>query len=316
MNNRSATSIIRTILVVATMAAAGLMVAPGVGQAATRAAKAPSGYYVSLGDSYSVGYQPTGGGVATAGYTAYIAKKQKLQLENFGCGGATTASLLNALGCTESGYGPEAATDAVNYDNVGETQVQAAVAFIAAHQGQVKLVTVSIGGNDVTACAADPNPLPCVLAAQSAITSNVTATVGDLSSALTSAGDTAQIVGLTYPDVLLGSEVYPTVGGSTTLATESIVAFDSLINPALKAAYTSVPGGSFVNVTSAKYKMAKEGDDTPLTKTTTLAPYGTIPRAVWEICTLTYFCSQGNIHANTVGYTFIGKLAVADIKSH
>jgi hypothetical protein len=77
-----------------------------------------------------------------------------------------------------------------------------------------------------------------------------------------------------------------------------------------------VAGGSFVNVTSAKYKMAKEGDDTPLTKTTTLAPYGTIPRAVWEICTLTYFCSLGNIHANTVGYTFIGKLAVADIKSH
>ena len=40
-----------------------------------------------------------------------------------------------------------------------------------------------------------------------------------------------------------------------------------------------------------------------------------IPTAVWEICTLTYFCSQGNIHANTKGYKFIGTLAVADYDS-
>ena len=153
------------------------------------------------------------------------------------------------------------------------------------------------------------------MAAQSAITANVTTVVGELNAALNSAGDTtAHIVGLTYPDVLLGSEVYPTVGGSTALAVESIAAFDDLINPALKAACTSVPHGRFVNVTSAKYGPAKEGDDTPLTKTTSLPPYGTIPRAVWEICTITYFCSQGTIHANTLGYTFIGKLIATNLK--
>ncbi len=54
--------------------------------------------YVSLGDSYSVGYQnPTLGN--TAGFTGYVAKREKLQLENFGCGGATTTSLFTQIGC-------------------------------------------------------------------------------------------------------------------------------------------------------------------------------------------------------------------------
>ncbi len=44
-----------------------------------------------------------------------------------------------------------------------------------------------------------------------------------------------------------------------------------------------------------------------------MKPYGKIPAAVAEICQLTYFCSQGNIHANTTGYTFIGKLIVAHL---
>ena len=40
-------------------------------------------------------------------------------------------------------------------------------------------------------------------------------------------------------------------------------------------------------------------------------PYGTIPAAVASVCTLTWFCAQGNIHATTKGYTLIGKLVVA-----
>ena len=37
--------------------------------------------------------------------------------------------------------------------------------------------------------------------------------------------------------------------------------------------------------------------------------------AVAEVCQLTYFCSQGNIHADTAGYDFIGALVVADYRS-
>ena len=66
-----------------------------------------------------------------------------------------------------------------------------------------------------------------------------------------------------------------------------------------------------MDVTQAPYKKATAGDDsTALVK---LAPYGKVSAALWEVCTLTYFCSMGNIHANTKGYDFIGGLIVAKL---
>jgi hypothetical protein len=56
---------------------------------------------------------------------------------------------------------------------------------------------------------------------------------------------------------------------------------------------------------------AATGGYTPLTKTTTLKPYGTIPVAVAKVCTLTWFCKEGNIHATNSGYELIGKLIVS-----
>jgi lysophospholipase L1-like esterase len=285
-----------------------LVVVPGVSRATTpHSASAPK-YYVSLGDSYSVGYQPAPVAGATAGYTAVVAKKLKMTLVNFGCGGATTDSILTFNGvCGGGTYGPPAATDAGSVP-AGDTQVQAAVAFITAHPGQIGLITVSIGGNDVTSCASAASPVACVEAAESAIQTNVTALVGDLSAA---AGSSVPIVGLTYPDVLLGLWVYPSFPPSSanqTLAEESVAAFQDLINPTLSTAYTSVPQGKFVDVTTAT------GAYTPLTKLKTLSPYGKIPKAVAEVCKLTWYCALGNIHAKTVGYDDIGKLIVKAVK--
>jgi lysophospholipase L1-like esterase len=317
MSHRTTVRVLLSAVVVVAMSMVGLVTLSGPARAASPHTKKPVVYYLSLGDSYSVGYQPGMG--ATAGFTAYVAKKLKMQLENFGCGGATTASIVAVDGCT-SPYGPPAATDAVAYPS--ETQEQAAVDFIAAHPGQVGLITVSIGGNDVTSCASAANPVTCIGAADTAIQTNVTSLVSALGGALSSAGDTtAKLIGLTYPDVILGDYVYPAGSPNTSLANLSITAFDLLINPTLSTAYTSVPEGSFVNVTSAPYKKATTGDDTgstssssptPQDLTTKLKPYGVIPVAVWEVCKLTYYCSQGNIHADTKGYDFIGSLAVAD----
>ncbi len=64
-------------------------------QSAHAATTSPT-YYVSLGDSYSVGYQPGRG--STPGYTAVVAKSTGLKLVNFGCGGATTTSLVSVDG--------------------------------------------------------------------------------------------------------------------------------------------------------------------------------------------------------------------------
>lgn len=315
MRRRSTKSVVLVTVLATCVVAVGLVTAPGASQAATTHMKKAPELYLSLGDSYSIGYQPPSGtslGGGSPGYTAWVAKKEKMTLENFGCGGATTSSIVNSIGCSDP-----AATDAVAYPDT--TQEEAAVDFIAnpANAGRVGLITVSIGGNDVTGCASAGSLTAiaaCISAADTSITTNVTALVSSLNTALTAAGDTATIVGLTYPDVILGSYVNPGGSNGQTLASESVLAFDDLINPTLQSAYTDgVPNGLFVNVTSAPYKKATTGDDSDVTGAPliNLKPYGKIPPAVWEVCTLTYFCSQQNIHANTAGYKFIGKLIVA-----
>ena len=269
----------------------------GIGGAAA-AASHLRGYYVSVGDSYAVGYQPGKG--ATTGYSGYVARTRKLTLKNFGCGGATTTSILETVGCAPP-FGPTAKSGAVAYPTT--TQIAAADAFITAHRGHVALITVSISGNDVTACAQTANPATCVAGVVGTIKTNVAELAGDLR---TAAGPAVPIVGLTYPDVILGQWVHPPI--SQSLATQSVTAFQALINPTLKTAYATA-GASFVDVT------AGTGAYIPLTTTVRLKPYGTIPSAVAKVCQLTYYCALGNIHANTVGYALIGKLIVASLKA-
>jgi lysophospholipase L1-like esterase len=286
------------------IAAAGILAFTGMAQAGSAAQhrvaaqhKKATTYYVSVGDSYSVGYQPGLG--ATAGYTGYVARKTRLKLVNFGCAGATTSSLINTVACPDNL--PNTA-GAVLYPDT--TQAAAAEAFITAHRGHIGLITVSIGGNDVTSCATQADPIPCVGTAVAGITQNVTSVATALRAA---AGPHVPLIGLTYPDVLLGAYVYPSLPvtpARTAVAQASVVAFKSLINPALVKAYAAA-AGVLVDVTAAT------GAYTPLTTTTNVPPYGTIPVAVARVCSLTWFCQQGNIHATTKGYTLIGELVVA-----
>jgi len=307
-NKDSVKRSMRAAALVAGVAAMALVALPTASQAAQRhKTKAATEYYVSVGDSYSVGYQPSPTAGATPGYTAYVAKAEKLTLENFGCGGATTTSILSYTGVcsatpTTGEYGPPAATD-LGPVIKGNTQVQNAVAFIAANKGHIGLITVSISGNDLTPCATSSNPIGCVAGVVGSIKTNVITLAKDL---LSAAGSGVPLIGITYPDVFLGEWVFPPTNQS--LATESQTAFEDDINPALSTAYTSA-GGAFVNVTEAT------GGYGSLTKLTTLKPYGKIPVPVADVCKITWFCSLGNIHANTAGYTEIGKLIAAEYKT-
>jgi lysophospholipase L1-like esterase len=263
---------------------------------ATAGAKTSPKYYVSLGDSYSIGYQPEASVDFRFGYTHFVVDTEKkmgtdLTLVNFGCGGATTNSLLNTDGC------PIPAPGGPRYTTV--PQATAATRFIAAHRGQVALITISISGNDVTACATSASPITCVGHIVPEVAKNVTTLMKEVRAA---AGKKVPIIGLTYPDVILGTWVHPPV--SKTLATLSIAAFRVLLNPILKTAYQD-NGAKFVDVTSAT------GAYTPLVKTTVAPPYGRIPVAVADVCKYTWYCSEGNIHPHTLGYELIAKLIVA-----
>jgi lysophospholipase L1-like esterase len=288
-------AVLATSTAMATMAALGALALPGT---PARAAASSPTYYVSLGDSYSVGYQPVPGG-ATPGYATYVAARTHLTLVNFGCAGATTTSLLQTVGCPD--LLPHTA-GGQSYPTT--TQAAAALAFITAHHGHIGLITVTIGGNDIVPCATKPNAASCVVTAASGISINVTALASQLRAA---AGAKVPIIGSTYPDVILGSYVWPVHPPSATaisLAKLSVPAFKAIINPTLAKSYAK-SGGSFVDVTRAS------GAYTSLTRTVDTKTYGTIPVPVAAVCSLTWFCARGNIHPRDAGYTLIGKLIVA-----
>jgi lysophospholipase L1-like esterase len=250
---------------------------------------APKKLYVNLGDSYATGFQDRG--ATKQGYADQLIKPARkrgwnLKLVNFGCGGATSTSILNAKGCA----GP--ALGGAKYG--GRTQAAAAERFLRRNRGDVALITISIGGNDVTSCARTPDPVACVGPAVETTEKNVRTLVKRLRKA---AGKKVRIVGLTYPDVILGEWVR----GNQTLANLSIVAFKEIINPALKRAYASARG-KFVDIT------AGTGAYGPMTETTTLAPFGVIPVPVARVCQLTFYCDTQNIHARRSGYKLMADL--------
>lgn len=97
-----------------------------------------------------------------------------MQLENFGCGGATTSSIPTLTAPAEL-----TATVLRLQSEAGpctplQTQNQDAHAFRGANPGQIGLITVSIGGSDVTSCAANANPVPCVPGVVPTVKANVT----------------------------------------------------------------------------------------------------------------------------------------------
>lgn len=292
----------RRALTVALLTAIAALLTPGLAAAAKHGKKVKprTQYYVSIGDSYAQGYQPGVTGPNRNGY-AYqlpkIAAKRgyKLKLVNFGCGGATTESILKEkLKPGAKCLGPEA-------PKFSGTQAKAAEKFLKANRRDVALVTVSISGNDITSCAKQPDAVTCVAGAMPVVEKNIKTLLSGIRKA---AGPKVRIVGITYPDVILGAWVG--TNPNQDLAKLSVVAFEKLINPMLKKVYEQA-GGRFVDVTAAT------GAYTPFEQLTDVAPYGSIPVAVAKVCDLTYYCELRDIHPKTAGYTVIANLIAATL---
>lgn len=281
----------RRILLALTLLTATCLLMPGM----ANAAKKPTKYYVSLGDSYASGYQPGVKAPNRNGFAYQLPKAAakrgyKLKLVNFGCGGATSKSILEEkLKKGAKCLGPDA-------PKFTGTQIAAAEKFIKANKKNVELVTVSIGGNDITKCAKEADAVTCVAGALPVVEKNLTTLLSRIRKA---GGSKVKIVGITYPDVILGEWVQPTPNQG--LASLSIVAFQQLINPMYKKAYEGA-GGKFVDVTTAT------GAYTPLDQTTTDPKYGAVPVAVAKVCELTYYCEKRDIHPKTAGYKIIADL--------
>jgi lysophospholipase L1-like esterase len=272
--------------------------------AAPAANAAKRDLYVALGDSYTAGYQPTAkgkGSYTRNGFAFQIVPLAKqrgytgLKLVNFGCGGETTVSLLSRRKACE-GRPPG------GVDYAGKTQMAASEAYLKRNRDRVAFVTVLIGGNDVTKCAKEADPVPCVGGAAADVKKNVATISRRVRRAV---GPSVPIVAGTYPDVILGQWVTGRKSDQD-LASLSTVAFKSIINPALLAAYTKEKI-KFVDVTAAT------GAYTPLDQVTTIDPYGSVPVAVATICEISFYCVYQDIHLRTNGYRQMADLFVREL---
>lgn len=277
----------RRSVLVALFAAASAAAIPSVAQGRP----APVRYYISMGDSLAVGYQPNRSGVGATTRQGYVdalfaAKRRRypgLRMEKFGCAGESTVTMLgNSKAC---GYG--------SYRN----QIDAATAFLRAHRPQVAFVSIDIGANDVDSCA-DTGTISfsCVSAGQANIKRYLPVIARRLRAA---AGRNAQIVGMTYYDPFLQ---YYLRGGSTNQAiAKGSISLADQINKSIAVAYANQ------RVKVADVAAAFQTDN--FNQTTTLPGYGTVPVDVARICQYTWMCAAPpvgpNIHANPAGYRLI-----------
>jgi lysophospholipase L1-like esterase len=139
---------IRGIAALTAMTAAVAMTGCGGDDGTSEQAGTESSYYLSLGDSLTVGVQPDENGqgeMTSQGYTDVLYRNlydadSTLDHERMGCGGEDTTTFLEGgiPQCDEK------------YD--GRSQLEAAEDFLSEHEGRVDLVTVTIGANNFTDC--------------------------------------------------------------------------------------------------------------------------------------------------------------------
>lgn len=280
-------------LVGITAAAAVAAFAPGVAGAAPH-------YYLSLGDSLAQGVQPNADGksvVTGVGYPDQLYASMELahpalRLVKLGCPGESSTSFVTGSGnpaAVISGCHP-----------AGGTQLKAALRFLGKHHkpGEVPLVTIDIGANDVDNCVTGAQiDFNCVTRGEKAIAVNVPRIVKALRKA---AAKGTKIVGMTFYDPFLAGYL---AGGDASVLAQASVALAKTINDTIAKAFRS-HNGAVADVATA-FKTYDSTDMAAL-------PNGkTVPINVAQICALTWQCTkppQGpNIHANQAGYALIAQ---------
>jgi lysophospholipase L1-like esterase len=260
-----------------------------VGIPAARASGGGTDTYLALGTSLAVGFQP-GKGETSKGYVDDLFRSIQqqipaLSLRNVGCPGETSRSMITGRHslCQYS----------------AGSQLDAAVAFLEAHPGQVAFITVEVGANDLVnhclgkaglidkACAVDLRPR---------LEKRLTHIVDALR---TAAGPGVPIVAMTYYNPFLG--VWDLVPGGHVLARADQRAW-AVLNAGFATAYGDA--GATIADVAATFRI----DD--FTDTVVVPGGGRIPVNVALACKWTWFCSKRffpDPHANRIGYRKIAR---------
>ena len=185
--------------------AAALMVSMLQGGIPVARAGGGETFYLALGTSLAVGFQPNRG-ETSKGYVDVLWRRMAqqipgLSLKNVGCPGETSSSMIT--GAHPHCRYPEG------------SQLDAAVAFLQAHPAQVAFITVEVGANDfIGACLRDTGRLDRACAAD--LLPRLQTRLTRIVDALAAAAPDVPIVGMTYYDPLLG--LWGLVPGGRALA--------------------------------------------------------------------------------------------------
>lgn len=256
-------------------------------------------YYVAIGASESVGFQPTTGhphGQRTDhGYANDLAAIERqrwpgLRLYALGCPGITVQAALHGGGACHYRAG---------------SQVQQAVDFIRAHRRSTVLGTVDLGFNDLWPCLVrDRVDHHCVADALRRVSRTLPVVLRRLEAA---GGRRFEIVGVLHNDPYLGKYLVGRRGRAFAIA--SIGAIDAL-NRTLAAAYAGT------GVLSANVPAAFGTGDHRLVD---LRGHGRVPADVARMCTMSWMCAPppagDNIHPNASGYRAIADALAAALQA-
>jgi lysophospholipase L1-like esterase len=243
-------------------------------------------YYLALGDSLAVSFQPNSDlehGYAEQLYAALRADDPKLELVKLGCGGESTVSMRfgSQLPSVVGSCGTPRYYKHVLYPK--GTQLAEAVSFLEAHNGKVALVTIDIGANDLSRLDEQGNVVDCLLEAAGCATrtdelaQHLAAIMAELRAA---AGPAVPIVGMSYYDVFA-----PLCNSDASLV--FICRRVDALNERLVDTYAAA-GAPVADVAGAFENDA-------------------LADAAANVCAWTWFCALGDVHANTAGYGVIAE---------
>ncbi len=259
--------------------------AEGAAQGIAVGRSAPTARYLSLGDSLAAGYEPAhddrpAGDNRSGGYVGVVAaglaqRGRPMSVTNIACSGETSRTMIEGGSCRYR----------------AGSQLAQARQFLRRNP-QTRVVTVTIGANDVRRClVSNKVDIRCTAKELKALNKRLDVILGTLRTA----APQAQIVVLDYYNPYLAARLNGEQGRRLAVATALV---QSQLNAVIR--YQAAGNGA----RTARVAAAFDSQDLWPVE---LPGVGKVPRNVARICTWTWMCSAVDIHANTTGYDIMGQ---------
>jgi lysophospholipase L1-like esterase len=240
----------------------------------------PKQYYLAVGDSIAYGYQASkarAGLPASKFNTGYVdvltVQLQQIQPRltavNYGCPGETTTTFIEG-GCMWTQFGQEL------HDAFSGSQLDAAVAFLSAHRGEVSPVTVTLWGNDVREFVMSCRDFACVERDAPLFIAHLTSNLALILTRLRAAAPDAEII--------------------VTGAWDSYLDALPVADPLFQLLNTSMS-------TVAAAARVRFADPLPV-----FNPQGDPARELQAMCALTALCTDNDSHPTDAGYRALAEV--------